>query len=146
MSGLLSSVSEALAAVVAAAETGVVRVDGRRRLGASGIVWSADGVIITSSHAVERDSDLHIGLADAQMYPGFSGGPLVDADQHVLGMNTSALVSGLSLALPAPTMRRVVEAVLAGKGARRGYLGITAQPVPLPQPLAERLGQESGLL
>ncbi len=229
MSGLLTSVSEALAATVAAAETGVVRVEGRRRLGASGIVWSSVGVIVTSSHAVERDTDLHVGLADgktvtahllgrdnavdlavlradasglqapawaeldeqavgslvlalgrpgdkilatlgivsalddawttpaggqidhylqtdAAMYPGFSGGPLVDADQRVLGLNSSALVSGLSLALPAPTVRRVVEAVLAGKAARRGYLGVTAQPVPLPAALAERLGQASGLL
>jgi S1-C subfamily serine protease len=229
MGGLLSSVSEALAATVAAAETGVVRVEGRRRLGASGIVWSTDGVIVTSSHAVERDADLHVGLpdgktvparligrdnavdlavlraeanglppaawaepdeqavgglvlalgrpgdkilatlgivsaldeawttpaggaidhylqTDAAMYPGFSGGPLVDAEARVLGLNSSALVSGLSLSVPAPTVRRVVEALLAGKAVRRGYLGITAQPVPLPQALAERLGQESGLL
>ncbi|MEP7359302.1 MAG: trypsin-like peptidase domain-containing protein, partial [Anaerolineales bacterium] len=88
----------------------------------------------------------HYLQTDAAMYPGFSGGPLIDADQRVLGLNSSALVSGLSLALPAPTVRRVVEAVLAGKAVRRGYLGITAQPVPLPEPLAERLGQESGLL
>ena len=229
MAEVLKALSAALVETVAAAETGVVRVDARRRLGASGIVWSEDGVIVTASHVVERDRDIQIGLAggqtvsaallgrdtaadlavlrasargltalpwaepealavgglvlalgrpadnllatlgiisaldepwttpnggqidhylqtDAVMYPGFSGGPLIDAEQRVAGLNSSSLVSGLNLALPAPTVRRTVEAVLSGRPVRRGYLGITAQPVPLPQAVRQHLGQETGLL
>jgi len=229
MAELLKALSQALVQTVAAAEAGVVRVDARRRLGASGIVWSADGVIVTASHVVERENDIQIGLAggktasaalvgrdpgtdlavlradtrglaapawaepealaagglvlalgrpdtkvlatlgiisavdepwttpgggqidhylqtDAVMYPGFSGGPLIDAERRVAGLNSSALVSGLSLAIPAPTVRRTVEAVLSGRPARRGYLGITAQPVPLPDAVRQHLGQETGLL
>src|SRR5258708_2293379 len=62
MAELLKALSQALVETVAAAEAGVVRVDARRRRGASGIVWSADGVIVTASHVVERDHDIQIGL------------------------------------------------------------------------------------
>ena len=50
------------------------------------------------------------------------------------------------LAVPAPTVRRTVEAVLSGRPVRRGYLGVTAQPVPLPEAVRQHLGQETGLL
>jgi S1-C subfamily serine protease len=80
------------------------------------------------------------------MYPGFSGGPLIDAEQRVVGLSSSALVAGLGLALPVPTVRRAVEALLSGHPVRRGYLGVTAQPVPLPDAIRQRVGQETGLL
>jgi S1-C subfamily serine protease len=80
------------------------------------------------------------------MYPGFSGGPLVDADGKVLGLNTSALLRGISLAVPASTLRRVTETLLAHGRVRRGYLGVGSQPVRLPSALAKQLDQETGLL
>jgi S1-C subfamily serine protease len=80
------------------------------------------------------------------MYPGFSGGPLVDASGQVLGLNTSALLRGISMTVPLPTLRRVVETLVAHGRMRRGYLGIGIQPVRLPVDLAEQLGQETGLL
>jgi S1-C subfamily serine protease len=83
---------------------------------------------------------------DLVMYPGFSGGPLVDVSGRVVGLNTSALLRGVSLALPAPTLRRVVEALLAHGRVRRGYLGVGAQGVRLPATLEQQLGQETGLL
>ena len=229
MSGVLQALSAALVETVARAEGGVVRVEGRQRLAGSGIVWSADGIVVTASHVVEREDNLRVGLADgrsvraglagrdaatdlavlraeasslsplawaepdalavgglalalgrpgdkvlatlgvlsaldcgwttragglidryvqsdAVMYPGFSGGPLMDVERRVIGLNSSALMQGLSLAVPAPTVRRVVETVLAGRTVRRGYLGVTAQAVPLPAALAETLGQTTGLL
>ena len=83
---------------------------------------------------------------DVVMYPGFSGGPLVDSAGQVIGLNTSALVRGVALAVPAPTVRRVVEALLSHGRIRRGYLGVGAQPVRLPPDLANQVGQETGLL
>ncbi len=80
------------------------------------------------------------------MYPGFSGGPLVDVDGRVIGLSTSALVRGVSLAVPTATLERVVNALLSDGHIRRGYLGIGAQPVRLPEALATQLGQEAGLL
>ena len=44
---------------------------------------------------------------DLTMYPGFSGGPLVDVTGRVAGLNSSALARGVSVALPAATVRRV---------------------------------------
>jgi S1-C subfamily serine protease len=80
------------------------------------------------------------------MYPGFSGGPLVAASGEVIGLNTSALLRGISLTVPTPTIRRVVESLLTHGRVRRGYLGIGAQPARLPSGLQKQLGQEIGLL
>lgn len=62
----LSSLSDALAALVESAGAYVVRVEGRNRLPASGVVYRADGVIVTAHHVVERDDNLRIGLANGE--------------------------------------------------------------------------------
>ena len=231
MTVALQQVSDALAATVAAVSPGIVRVEARRRLPASGLVWSRDGVIVTTHHAIERDDNIRVGShggqtvaatlvgrdattdlavlrvasaefepppwaepegsalrvghlvlalgrpgqrvqaalgvvsalgeswrtpagglidryvqTDMVMYPGFSGGPLVNMTGQVLGLNTSALLRGQSLTVPLATLRRVTEMLLAHGRIRRGYLGVSTQPVRLPAALAERLGQETGLL
>jgi S1-C subfamily serine protease len=229
MTEVLRNLSDDLATTVETAGSGVVRVEARRRLPASGIVWSSDGVVVTAHHVVERDENINVGTAggetvaatlvgrdpttdlavlrvegadlapptwaepdglsvghlvlglgrpgrtvqatlgivsalgegwrtpaggrvepylqtDLVMYPGFSGGPLVDVAGGVLGLNTSALLRGISLSVPTPTVRQVVETLLAHGRVRRGYLGVGAQPVRLPADLAEGVGQETGLL
>jgi len=82
---------------------------------------------------------------DVAMYPGFSGGPLVDAAGKLLGLNTSAL-RDVSLTIPTPTLDRVVSSLLTHGKVKQGYLGIGAQPVRLPTAFREQLGQETGLL
>ncbi|MEW5959238.1 MAG: trypsin-like peptidase domain-containing protein [Chloroflexota bacterium] len=230
MSEFLANLSNALAETVEAVSSGVIRVEGRRRLAASGIAWSTDGVIVTAHHVVRHDENIGLGLPDGQtvageligrdpttdlavlraagtqltppawadpetlrvghlvlalgrpgqtvqatlgivsalsekdwrtpaggqidrylqtdvvMYPGFSGGPLVNVAGQVAGLNTSALLRGVSLTVPAPTLRRVVEALLQHGRVRRGYLGVSTQSVRLPAGLAQQLGQETGLL
>lgn len=228
MATVIQNMSNELAGVVETAGSAVVRVEGRRRLSASGIVWSKDGVIVTAHHVLERDDGLSLGFGgeekvtaelvgrdpgtdlavlrsdqkgmkpgdwidadsvrvghlvlalgrpgrtvqatlgivsalgtswrtaaggmvdrylqtDVVMYPGFSGGPLVNVEGKVLGLNTSAL-RGVSLAIPTSTVRRVVDAILTHGKVRRGYLGVGVQPVRLPEPLAKELGQETGLI
>jgi S1-C subfamily serine protease len=83
---------------------------------------------------------------DAAMYPGFSGGPLVAASGQVLGINTSALLRGISVAVPVATVSRVVETLLEHGRVRRGFLGVGLQLVRLPEAAAAELGQETGLL
>ena len=63
MSDVLSTLSDGLAAAVETAGQSVVRVDARQRMSASGIVWSADGLIVTAHHVVERD-DPRAGCPD----------------------------------------------------------------------------------
>ncbi len=229
MSKRLLDVSNELATVAETAGVSVVRVEGRRRVPASGIVWAADGLIVTAHHVIRREGRIGVGLpggervpaalvgrdpttdlallradaagltppswadpdalrvgqlvlalgrpgqgvqatlgvisalgdawrahggghidrylqTDVRMYPGFSGGPLVGAEGEVVGLNTSALLRGVSLTLPASTVRRVVGELLAHGQVRRGYLGVGVQPVRLPPAVAERLGQETGVL
>lgn len=229
MSATLHELSTNIAELVAAAGPHIVRVEGRRRLPATGIVYRADGLIVTANHVVERDDDLNIGLhdgssqsatlvgrdpnsdlallrvnatdlaapswsnpgdlrvghivlalgrpgktvqatlgmisalgsnwrtaagadiehylqTDVAMYPGFSGGPLLTADGSFAGLNSSALVRGISIALPAPTLSRVIETLLTHGRIPRGYLGIGIQPVRLTGTLQERAGQETGLM
>jgi S1-C subfamily serine protease len=83
---------------------------------------------------------------DVVMYPGFSGGALLGVDKRVIGINTSALVRGVSLTLPTSTVARVTADLLEHGRIRRGYLGVSAQPARLPKEHAQSLGQETGLL
>ncbi len=79
---------------------------------------------------------------DLAMYPGFSGGPLVDSAGRVVGINTSGLIRGSSITVPTPTVKRVVETLLAYGKVKRGYLGVGVNPVRL----SEGAGQATGLL
>ena len=231
MTAILQQFSDALATTVTGVSTGIVRVEARRRLPASGLVWSRDGIIVTTHHVIEQDDNIRVGLHSGQtvdatlvgrdattdlavlrvasaelespawaepdgstllvghlvlalgrpgqrvqatlgivsalgdswrtpagglmdryvqtdivMYPGFSGGPLVNMSGQILGLNTSALLRERSLAIPLGTLRRVTEMLLAHGRMRRGYLGVSTQAVRLPAALSERLGQETGLL
>lgn len=86
--------------------------------------------------------------ADVTFYPGFSGGPLVDAAGRVVGINTSRLGRGAGLSIPTSAAAAIADALLRGGRVKRGYLGIGNQPVRLPAGLAAKLsdGQETGLL
>jgi S1-C subfamily serine protease len=75
-------------------------------------------------------------------YPGFSGGPLINTEGEVLGMNTSGLTRGSSLTIPVGVAWRVAEALAAHGSVKRGYLGVRTQPVELP----ETASQAHGLL
>ena len=82
---------------------------------------------------------------DASLPWGFPGGPLVDADGHVLGINVRDLSRG-GTTVPASTVQRVV-ASLAERGEHApGYLGVGAVPVALANGHAAAAGQAEGLL
>jgi S1-C subfamily serine protease len=66
--------------------------------------------------------------SDRQIPRGFAGGPLVDVDGAVIGMNTRTLLRGADLAVTVETLRRVVAELQAHGGIRRGYLGVGAYP------------------
>lgn len=86
--------------------------------------------------------------ADVTLYPGFSGGPLVDLSGKVVGLNSSHLTRQNSSAIPLVTIDRVAKTLLTHGRVRRGYLGVGTQQVPLPEALAQKAGltQESALL
>jgi len=107
-------------------------------------VVSAVGPAWRTWHGGEIDQFVRLDLA---VYDGFSGGPLVDPAGRVLGINTSALARAAAVAIPAATVDRVVDQLLAGGRVRRGYLGIGTQPVRLPEGVrAQADGQTVGLM
>ena len=82
----------------------------------------------------------------AELLPGFSGGPLVDAQGRIIGINSWNFGRGVTHALPVETAETVAESLRTHGRIRRAYLGVGAQPVRLSEALANQLGQESGLL
>jgi serine protease DegQ len=228
-SDLLAALSDGMADAVEKVGTSVVRVNGRRRRPASGVVY-APNMVLTASHALEREEDLTVGTGDgrtiaarfvgrdpstdlavlrvedlnvdaatpaegparigqlalavgspgrgegpraslgvvssvggpmrtwrgprleryiqtdATPYPGFSGGPLIDARGNVLGIMTTGLARGAALAVPAELAWRVAKNLEERGSVRRGYLGILSQPVRLPDTQRLGLTQRGGLL
>lgn len=61
----LSDLSRQLSTVVQTLSPSVVMVDGGHRRGASGLVYSADGIIVTAAHKLVREDELKVGLAPA---------------------------------------------------------------------------------
>ncbi len=107
-------------------------------------VVSAVGPAWRSWHGGEIDQFVRL---DVSVYDGFSGGPLVDASGRVLGINTSALARAAAVTVPATTVDRVLDQLLAGSRVRRGYLGIGTQPVRLPDTVQAQLGgQQTALM
>ncbi len=222
-----SALSTGMADAVEQVAPGLVMVDARRRLPASGVVF-ADNLVLTADHVLEREEDLTVtthdgrtlpatfvgrdtssdlavlqvenlnltpatqaesarvgqfllavgrpsqegptasfGIVsavsgslrtrrggmlkehirtDAVPYPGFSGGPLINADGQVLAIMTTGLARGVAIGIPAHLAWEIADILAQDGQMKRGYLGITSQPVNLPD--AQRAGrtQSSGLL
>ncbi len=225
----LSALSDGMADAVEQVGPKVLRVNGRRRRPASGVVYAPDWVL-TASHVLEREEDLSVGTrdgrtlparfvgrdpstdlavlraegldvdgatpaegsartgqlvlamgspsrsdgpraslgvvsavggplrtgrgsrleryiqTDATPYPGFSGGPLIDARGNVLGIMTAGWARGAALAIPADVAWRVARTLESRGSVKRGYLGIMSQPVHLPDAQRTGLTQRGGLL
>lgn len=81
-------------------------------------------------------------------YPGFSGGPLVNTEGEVLGLNTSGLTHGSSLTIPSKVAWRIADELAKHGSVKRGYLGVRTQPVEIAEATRKSLKREqkSGLL
>jgi S1-C subfamily serine protease len=226
----LGALSDGMADAVEKIGTSVVRVNGRRRRSASGVVYSPN-MVLTASHVLEREEDLTVGArdgrtlpaqfvgrdpstdlavlrveglnadaarpaegdprigqlalavgsggrssdgpraslgvvsavggptrtwrgprleryiqTDATPYPGFSGGPLIDARGDVLGIMTAGPMRGAAFVIPAELAWRVARTLEERGSVKRGYLGILSQPVRLPDGRRLELTQRGGLL
>jgi S1-C subfamily serine protease len=85
---------------------------------------------------------------EAVSYPGFSGGPLINAEGQILGLNTSGLAHGTALTIPARVAWRIADALAKHGSVKRGYLGVRTQTVSLPDTSQKSLKrtQPQGLL
>jgi serine protease Do len=104
---MLTELSTQMADAVAAVASSVVQVHGRRRP-ASGLVY-ADGVVVTTIHALGREDGLRVRRHDGQVFDGELGGwdPTTNlAVLRVAGLDTPAIV-------PATAPARVGHLALA---------------------------------
>jgi S1-C subfamily serine protease len=105
----LAQVSNDLANAVEQAATSVATVNGRRRMPASGIVWSDAGLIVTANHVVERDEEITVNLPDGREV----NAALVGRDRGSDIALLQAEATGLAPAPRATTEARVGHLVLA---------------------------------
>lgn len=84
---LLAGLSADLVNLVTKVRKSVVRVEDGSRLTATGLIWSSDGYIVTSSHGLERDNDLKIETWDGNEFPVALIGRDNDTDIALLRAN-----------------------------------------------------------
>src|SRR6201987_678329 len=77
----------------------------------------------------------------APLLPGSSGGPVLDAQGQLLGINTNRLGEGFYLAIPADeALRGRVDALARGESARRPQLGVAIAPGHVARRLRRAVG------
>jgi S1-C subfamily serine protease len=118
-------------------------------LGRPGELHATLGVIssLSASFRSWRGGEIErLVQTNAELLPGFSGGPLIDVQGRVVGINSWHLGRGISRAIPMDTAERVTESLRTHGRIRRAYLGVGTQPVPLAEPIKSQVKQSSGLL
>jgi S1-C subfamily serine protease len=109
----------------------------------SGMVTSVNGTI----RGWRGTAMENVIATDAQLNPGFSGGPLVDVEGRLIGIN-AAYVWQRGIAIPINKVKAITDRLMTGKVAQKGYLGIIANTVAIPEEIAEATGleQETGVM
>ena len=102
-----------------------------------GVISAVGGPVRTPRGVIER----YI-RTDTTPYPGFSGGPLVDADGRVVGLNTSGFGFGAALTIPADLAWNVAKQLEKHGSVQRGYLGIRSQSVEISEVTQKALKRE----
>jgi S1-C subfamily serine protease len=77
------------------------------------------------------------------LYPGFGGGPLVDATGQIHGINSGGLSRAFATTIPVETVNRTVQQLLERGYIARGWLGAAMQPVRFNPAAQRRLGLDS---
>jgi S1-C subfamily serine protease len=83
MSSQLIELSDALAQATGRAATHTVAVHAEARGSSSGVIWRS-GIIVTSEHALRRDDEIHVTLADGRVVPATLAGRDPSTDLAVL--------------------------------------------------------------
>ena len=86
--------------------------------------------------------------SDLTIYPGFGGGPLVDAAGRIHGINSGGLSGALATTIPNETVDHVLKRLLEHGYVARGWLGAAMQPVRFSAEISKRLGlsHDGGLI
>src|SRR2546428_3510079 len=88
---ILSEISNGIAGIAERVGPSVVRVEARRHAPGSGIVWAADGTIVTADHVIEQEDEIRVGLPDGQLVAATLVGRDPGTDIAVLRAQASGL-------------------------------------------------------
>ncbi len=104
---------------------------------------ATQGIISALGRSLPGDSYVPFIQTDAAVNPGNSGGPLINTQGEVIGINAQIFTQsggymGLSFAIPINVATRIAEQIKAHGRASHGYLGVMIQPVT--QELADSFG------
>lgn len=102
-----------------------------------GVISVVGGPVHTRHGAIDK----YI-RTDTTPFPGFSGGPLADAEGRVVGLNTSGFGHGAAITIPADLAWKVAEQLAKHGSVRRGYLGVRSQGVEIPASAQKALKRE----
>jgi len=80
--------------------------------------------------------------ADPTLYPGFSGGPLINSVGEVLGINTSGARQAGSITIPSAQVSRIVKDIVEIGYVRTAWVGITVQQVDLPEHIRAEMPEQ----
>jgi serine protease Do len=109
--------------------------------GQRGVVTA--GIVSALSKVKMRNSNRQLEYikSDVRLAPGNSGGPLLNAQGHVIGINAMIMGGDLSVAIPS----NVVSTWVAQLPQARITLGVQIQPTELPSTIRQELGTEQTL-
>jgi S1-C subfamily serine protease len=79
---------------------------------------------------------------DLGVQPTAVGGAVIDPHGRIIGIATPRFARFGAIAVPAPTVSRVVDTLLQKGRIPRGYLGVGLQPVRLPDALRKTLKRD----
>jgi S1-C subfamily serine protease len=124
---LLTQLSGQLTALTAQAGNHVVRVDGRRRFPASGVIWSGDGIVVTTHHTLERDEEVEVGLPSGETVAAEVLGRDPSTDLAALRVSANALEPAVWAEETAAAPGALVVGVSRPGRSARASLGLVAR-------------------
>ena len=109
------------------------------------------GIVSAVGRQLEPDSPMIYVQTDATITEGSSGGPLVDLQGRVVGINTlllsrSGAYEGLGFAAPSNIVRTVYDHIRAHGRVRRGDIGVRAQTITPELAAGLALARDTGVV
>ena len=94
------------------------------------------GIVSATGRSIQAPNNYTITGAiqtDAAINQGNSGGPLLDSNAQVLGLNdqietNSGSSAGVGFAVPSNTVKRVATDIISGVAVKHSYLGVQLEP------------------
>jgi serine protease Do len=109
------------------------------------------GVVSSVARQLEPESPMVYLQTDAAINPGSSGGPLVDLQGRLIGINTliasrSGGSQGIGFAAPSNIVRTVYDQIKATGKVRRGDIGVRAQTIGPALAAGLKLVRDNGVI